>query len=108
VSPRHKYVERQQQRLGALYPPSQKERTLSMISTLLLNFERYLRFTWEETHHLEQSQEEHRQILELCRSRDIERACAMLQLHIAGTGALLVQRLEARGSSESARAKKAS
>jgi DNA-binding GntR family transcriptional regulator len=28
-----------------LYAPSRKERTLSMISTLRLNFERYLRFT---------------------------------------------------------------
>jgi DNA-binding GntR family transcriptional regulator len=81
-----------------LYAPSRKERTLNMISTLRLNFERYLRFTWEETPHLEQSQHEHRQILELCRNRDIDGACSLLQRHIAATGALLVQRLEARAS----------
>ena len=79
-----------------LYAPSRKERTLNMTATLRLNFERYLRFTWEETHHLEQSQQEHREILELCRSRDIDQACSVLQRHIAATGALLVQRLEAR------------
>jgi DNA-binding GntR family transcriptional regulator len=90
-----------------LYAPSQKERTLSMISTLRLNFERYLRFTWEETHYLEQSQREHRQILELCRRRDVEGACSLLQRHIAGTGGLLVQRLEIRRSAETARSKKA-
>ena len=81
-----------------LYAPSQKERTLSLIATLRLNFERYLRFTWEETHHIEQSQQEHREILKFCRERDIDRACALLQRHIAATGAVLVQRLLARTS----------
>jgi DNA-binding GntR family transcriptional regulator len=77
-----------------LYAPSRKGRTLNMISTLRLNFERYLRFTWEETHHLEQSQREHREILRLCRNRDVSGACSLLQSHIRGTGALLVQRLK--------------
>ncbi|WP_192827268.1 MULTISPECIES: FCD domain-containing protein [Bradyrhizobium] len=81
-----------------LYAPSQKERTLSLIATLRLNFERYLRFTWEETHHIEQSQQEHREILRFCQERDIDRACALLQRHIAATGAVLVQRLLARTS----------
>jgi DNA-binding GntR family transcriptional regulator len=83
-----------------LYAPCRKERTLALISTLRLNFERYLRFTWEETHHLGQSQQEHRQILELCSVRDIEGACSLLQRHIAGTGALLVERLKLRNSVE--------
>ena len=77
-----------------LYAPSRRERTMSMISTLRLNFERYLRFTWEETHYLEQSQQEHREILRLCRNRDVAGACSLLQSHIAGTGALLVERLK--------------
>jgi DNA-binding GntR family transcriptional regulator len=85
---------------ATLYAPCRKERTLALISTLRLNFERYLRFTWEETHHLGQSQQEHRQILELCRVRDIEGACSLLQRHIAGTGALLVERLKLRNSVE--------
>ncbi len=91
-----------------LYAPSRKERTLRMIATLRLNFERYLRFTWEETHYLEQSQREHRQILEFCRKPDVDGACSLLQRHIAGTGGLLVQRLEARHSKEAARSKKPS
>jgi DNA-binding GntR family transcriptional regulator len=85
-----------------LYAASKKERTLSLIATLRLNFERYLRFTWEETYHLEQSQQEHREILEFCRNRDVDRACALLHRHIAGTGALLVQRLRARTVTNSA------
>lgn len=80
----------------ALYAPARKERTLAMIANLRMNFERYLRFTWEETYHLDQSQREHREILDLCVARDAKRACALLQRHISGTGALLVERLKAR------------
>lgn len=80
----------------ALYAPARKERTLAMIATLRLNFERYLRFTWEETHHIDQSQKEHREIMALCVDRDVPAACALLQRHIRATGALLVERLEAR------------
>jgi DNA-binding GntR family transcriptional regulator len=79
-----------------LYAPARKERTLVIIGTLRMNFERYLRFTWEKTHHLDQSQKEHRQILEFCISRDTERASALLKRHILGTGALLVERLQSR------------
>lgn len=83
-----------------LYAPSRKERTLAMISTLRLNFERYLRFTWEETHYIEQSQREHRELLKFCRGRDVGRACSLLQQHIAGTGALLVERLRQMHAAE--------
>jgi DNA-binding GntR family transcriptional regulator len=79
-----------------LYTPARKERTLSMIASLRLNFERYLRFTWEETHYLDQSQKEHREILDLCMARDSEGACALLKRHIQGTGALMVERLKLR------------
>lgn len=76
-----------------LYAPARKERTLDLINNLRLNFERYLRFTWEETHHSEQSQIEHREILRLCEIRDIERACDALRAHILATGDLLVEYL---------------
>jgi DNA-binding GntR family transcriptional regulator len=78
----------------SLYAPSGKARTLSMITTLRMNFERYLRYTWEETPHLNQSQKEHREILELCIAKDAKRACALLKQHISGTGSLLMERLK--------------
>ena len=78
----------------ALYAPARKDRTLAMVANLRMNFERYLRFTWQETHHLDQSQKEHRQILDLCVARDVERACTLLRQHILGTGSLLVERLQ--------------
>jgi DNA-binding GntR family transcriptional regulator len=80
----------------ALYAPARKDRTLAMIANLRLNFERYLRFTWQETHHRDQSQKEHRQILDLCVAGDAEPACALLTQHILATGRILVERLHAR------------
>jgi DNA-binding GntR family transcriptional regulator len=81
-----------------LYAPARKDRTLAMVANLRLNFERYLRFTWQETHHLDQSQEEHRQILDLCVAGDVEAACALLKEHILSTGKVLVGRLQSRQS----------
>ena len=78
----------------ALYAPARKDRTLAIVANLRMNFERYLRFTWQETHHLDQPQKEHRQILALCVARDVERACTLLRQHILGTGSLLVERLQ--------------
>ncbi len=78
-----------------LYLPSRKERTLAIIATLRVNFERYLRYTWEETHHFEQSQREHREILELVRNGAVEEAAILLNKHIIATGELLVKSLEA-------------
>ncbi|MGL4287690.1 MAG: GntR family transcriptional regulator [Phreatobacter sp.] len=83
----------------ALYAPARKERTLAIIANLRLNFERYLRFTWEETLHLDQSQQEHKDILALCLAGDTEKACALLKRHILATGMLLVDYLKARAGS---------
>ncbi|MBN8945337.1 MAG: GntR family transcriptional regulator [Rhizobiales bacterium] len=82
----------------ALYAPARKERTLAIIANLRLNFERYLRFTWEETLHLDQSQQEHQEILALCVARNTEAACALLKRHVLATGTLLVERLKARAA----------
>jgi DNA-binding GntR family transcriptional regulator len=79
----------------SLYAPSRRERTLTLIAMLRLSFERYLRFAWEETPYLAQSQKEHRELLRLCKARDVEAASALLKRHITGTGELLVKRLEA-------------
>lgn len=77
-----------------LYAPAKRERTLALIETLRLNFERYLRLTWQETNHLAQSQREHREILAACRNGDRKKAAALLRRHIRETGRLLVERIE--------------
>lgn len=78
----------------ALYEPAARTRTLGLIETLRLNFERYLRLTWEETAHLSHSQEQHHEILRLCRAGDRKQAAALLHDHIWDTGQLLIKRLE--------------
>jgi DNA-binding GntR family transcriptional regulator len=85
-----------------LYRPAGRERTLALIETLRLNFERYLRLTWEETGHLAQSQREHREILDSCRGGDRAAAAARLREHVRETGRLLVDRLERRGAGTAA------
>lgn len=75
----------------ALYAPCNRERTLAMIDTLRLGFERYLRFTWEKTSHREQSQREHWELLKLCRAHKVQTACELLQEHISSTGRVLVE-----------------
>jgi DNA-binding GntR family transcriptional regulator len=82
----------------ALYVPARRDRTVAIIVTLRLNFERYLRLTWEATPHRDQSQREHWQLLELCRARDADAASDLLRRHIVATGELLVERLRARSS----------
>jgi DNA-binding GntR family transcriptional regulator len=77
-----------------LYAPARRERTLSIIATLRLNFERYFRFAWEGASHLAQTQREHRAILKCCRNRTAEKACVLLKKHILGTGTPLLQRLK--------------
>lgn len=76
-----------------LYEPSGKLKTLDLITSLRRNFERYLRFTWQSTEHISQSQDEHRALLALCRSGDKKGAERFLRQHIQATGKLLVSKL---------------
>ncbi|WNJ90714.1 GntR family transcriptional regulator [Bosea sp. 685] len=77
-----------------LYCPSQRHRTLRLIRAMRLNFERYLRFTWDRMpQHRAQSQAEHRRLLDLCRNGRSDEACALLREHITATGDLLTKSL---------------
>jgi DNA-binding FadR family transcriptional regulator len=49
---------------------------------------------WQEMHHIDQPQKEHRQLLDLCVASDVEDACALPKQHTPETGRLLVQRLQ--------------
>ena len=76
-----------------LYARCPALRTLRLIGDLRLAFERYLRVTWAETPRRSTSQEEHREILSLCRERKTAPACDCLKAHINRTGTVLVARL---------------
>lgn len=77
----------------ALYAPCGRARTIALIGSLRLNFERYLRFAWDRTGHRDQSQREHRELISLCRDKKVADATALLRQHILATGELLVKAL---------------
>lgn len=79
-----------------LYAAADRARTLTMVETLRLGFERYLRYTWEFTSHRDRSQQEHWELLAMCKQGDVANACKLLTQHISATGDLLVECLEKR------------
>jgi len=56
--------------------------------------ERYTRLQLYLTHGTKRANEEHHQILELCRQRDVAAACKLLRQHIRYAGESLKQALE--------------
>jgi len=70
----------------ALYDACARPRTLALIATLRMSFDRYFRVMLSESGHPSRSQQEHRDLLRLCRSGDVPRACALLRAHLVGTG----------------------
>jgi DNA-binding GntR family transcriptional regulator len=58
------------------------------------NGERYTRLQLYLTHGMKRANEEHHQILEFCRQRDVSQACKLLRRHIQYAGESLKQALE--------------
>jgi DNA-binding GntR family transcriptional regulator len=56
--------------------------------------ERYTRLQLYLTHGMKRANEEHHQILDLCRQRDVPAACRLLRQHIRYAGESLKQALE--------------
>ncbi|RIH76885.1 HTH-type transcriptional repressor RspR [Calidithermus terrae] len=79
---------------AALYRPAGRPRLLSTVETLHLNVDRYMRMILTVVHHREQSDREHRALLEACRAREAERACALLERHVVEAGQRLVRFLQ--------------
>jgi DNA-binding GntR family transcriptional regulator len=61
--------------------------------------ERYTRLQLYLTHGIKRANEEHHQILSLCRKQDVEAACKLLGQHIKHAGQSLKQALQERRAS---------
>jgi DNA-binding GntR family transcriptional regulator len=61
-----------------LYAPANRPRLLALIKTYHDSFERYLRIHLALTDYKGMAQEEHRQLLEMCRQKDVESAVSLL------------------------------
>ena len=82
-----------------LYSRAELQRFMSIIRNVNSSGERYTRLQLYLTHGIERANEEHHQILELCRMRDAAGACKLLRQHIQYAGQSLKQALQERRSS---------
>ncbi len=77
-----------------LYSRANQPRFLAIIRNVNNSGERYTRLQLYLTHGMKRANEEHHQMLELCRQRDVAAACKLLRQHIQYAGESLKQALE--------------
>lgn len=69
-----------------IYEKAGRPRTLVALDRLRLALEPYLRLLWSKSSYKANSQGDHRELLDLCKSQDITAAIDILQRHISKTG----------------------
>lgn len=79
----------------AMYRPADRPRSLAVVRNLNDQTERYVQAQIALTDFAEASVREHTELVELCKRRDAEAACAFLVHHIEQAGQLLNARLAA-------------
>lgn len=79
---------------AALYAPANRPHLLSLIKTLHVNIDRYIRLQMQELNYRDRSQAEHYQLLAACRDREATEAIGILQRHISSAAAQLVEYLQ--------------
>lgn len=77
-----------------LYSRANQPRFMAVIRNVNNNGERYTRLQLYLTHGMKRANEEHHQILEFCRQREVIQACKLLREHIRYAGESLKQALE--------------
>lgn len=73
-----------------LYKPAQNPVAEALIDQLHANIDRYVRPCYSEELTHDNTYEEHMQLLEACKSRDVELAYAILRTHLETTNVLLL------------------
>jgi len=76
---------------STLYARAHQPRFMAIIRNVNNSGERYTRLQLYLTHGIKRANEEHHQILELCRKRDVDAACKLLREHIEYAGQSLKQ-----------------
>lgn len=71
---------------SSLYAGAHRPQFMSVIRNINYNGERYIRLQLSLTRAMQRARDEHHKLLELCRNRDVERACALLARHIRDAG----------------------
>jgi len=81
---------------SVLYSRANQPRFMAIIRNVNNSGERYTRMQLYLTHGMKRANEEHHQILNFCRQRDVNAACKLLQEHIQYAGESLKRVLEER------------
>ena len=84
---------------STLYSRANQARFMAIIRNVNNSGERYTRLQLYLTHGINRANEEHHQILELCRERDASTACKLLRQHIQYAGQSLKEVLQERRAS---------
>ncbi len=84
---------------STLYSRANQARFMAIIRNVNNSGERYTRLQLYLTHGIQRANEEHHQILALCRKRDTEAACTLLHQHIEYAGQSLKEALQRRRAS---------
>jgi DNA-binding GntR family transcriptional regulator len=74
-----------------LYAPARREQTMILLRRIHHNIDRYLRMQITLTSGWQKAQEDHRNIVNLCRAKDIRRAVVALDAHIMDAAAELTE-----------------
>lgn len=82
-----------------LYSRAERPHMLAIIRNVNNSGERYTRLQLYLTHGIKRANEEHHQILEFCRQRDIASACKLLRQHIQHAGQSLKEAVQERRAS---------
>lgn len=69
---------------SALYNPANRPETIKVLSSLHQKCDRYIRLQLLGGDHIARAEEEHHQLIELCRKRNKRAAKALMQQHIVG------------------------
>jgi DNA-binding GntR family transcriptional regulator len=77
-----------------LYSRANQPRFMAIIRNVNNSGERYTRLQLYLTHGMKRANDEHHEILDLCRQRDVVAACRLLRQHIRYAGESLKQALE--------------
>ncbi|HEV2288969.1 MAG TPA: GntR family transcriptional regulator [Candidatus Acidoferrales bacterium] len=81
---------------STLYSRAKRPRFIALIQTINNNGDRYTRLQLYLTQAFERAKQEHRQLLELCRQRDVANACDLLRGHIHNAGQMLKEFVKQR------------
>jgi DNA-binding GntR family transcriptional regulator len=89
-----------------LYNRADQPRFMAIIRNVNNSGERYTRLQLYLTHGIKRANDEHHQILQLCRQRDVAGACQLLRVHIEHAGESLKLALEQKRTTAQAESEK--